>query len=43
MNRLAFMDALAGKGVVMFDYDESMLASELSGVAQLGMGERDHR
>jgi predicted HTH domain antitoxin len=43
MNRLAFMDALAEKGVVMFDYDESMLASELSGIAQLGMGERDHR
>jgi predicted HTH domain antitoxin len=43
MNRLAFMDALAEKGVVMFDYDESMLASEFSGVAQLGMGERDHR
>jgi predicted HTH domain antitoxin len=38
MNRLAFMDALAEKGVVMFDYDESMLASELSGVAQLGLG-----
>lgn len=43
MNRIAFMDALAEKGVVMFDYDESMLASELSGVAQLGMDERDHR
>ena len=29
MNRLAFMDLLAEKGIVIFDYDESMLASEL--------------
>jgi predicted HTH domain antitoxin len=42
MNRLAFMDVLAEKGIVIFDYDESMLASELNGVAQLGMNERDH-
>jgi predicted HTH domain antitoxin len=42
MNRLAFMDVLAEKGIVIFDYDESMLASELNGVAQLDMDERDH-
>ena len=34
MNRLAFMDVLAEQGIVIFDYDESMLASELSGIAQ---------
>jgi predicted HTH domain antitoxin len=38
MNRLAFMDLLAEKGIVIFDYDESMLASELSGIAQLSPG-----
>jgi predicted HTH domain antitoxin len=35
MNRLAFMDLLAEKGIVIFDYDESMLASELSSISQL--------
>jgi predicted HTH domain antitoxin len=33
MNRLAFMDVLAERGIVVFDYDESMVASELEGVA----------
>ena len=33
MNRLSFMDILGGRGIVIFDYDESMLASELEGVA----------
>ena len=42
MNRLAFMDLLAEKGIVIFDYDESMLASELSGIAQLSPGLHDH-
>lgn len=35
MGRLDFMDVLSDKGIVMFDYDESMLASELDGVEQL--------
>jgi predicted HTH domain antitoxin len=42
MNRLAFMDLLAEKGIVIFDYDESMLASELSGIAQLNPSQHDH-
>jgi len=42
MNRLAFMDLLAEKGIVIFDYDESILASELSGIAQLRSDEHDH-
>ena len=33
MNRLEFMDVLAEKGIVVFDYDESVLSSELSGIA----------
>lgn len=43
MNRLAFMDLLAEKGIVIFDYDESMLASELSGIAQLSLDQHDHQ
>ncbi len=35
MARLDFMDVLASQGIVAFDYDESMLASELDGMAQL--------
>ena len=42
MNRLAFMDLLAEKGIIIFDYDESMLASELRGIAQLSPGQHDH-
>ncbi|PSN13701.1 hypothetical protein C7271_22310 [filamentous cyanobacterium CCP5] len=34
MNRLDFMDILAKRGIVIFDYDESMLESELAGVAE---------
>ena len=34
-NRLSFMDILAQKGIVIFDYDESIVDSELRGVAQL--------
>ena len=33
MNRLTFMDVLAERGIVVFDYDESMVARELEGVA----------
>lgn len=43
MNRLAFMDLLAEKGIVIFDYEESMLASELSGIAQLSPSPHDHQ
>ncbi|NJL28634.1 MAG: UPF0175 family protein [Thermoanaerobaculia bacterium] len=35
VNRLEFMEALASKGIVVFDYDESELASELKGVTAL--------
>jgi len=34
MGRLDFMDVLSDKGIVVFDYDESMLASELDGIDQ---------
>jgi predicted HTH domain antitoxin len=37
-NRLNFMDILAQKGIVVFDYDESIVESELQGVAQLSKG-----
>ena len=37
-NRLSFMDILAQKGIVIFDYDESIVDSELRGVAQLSKG-----
>ncbi len=37
-NRLGFMDILAQKGIVIFDYDESIADSELRGVAQLSKG-----
>ena len=33
-NRFSFMDILAQKGIVIFDYDESIVDSELQGVAQ---------
>ena len=35
MGRLDFMDVLSDKGIVIFDYDESMLVSELDGISQL--------
>jgi predicted HTH domain antitoxin len=38
-NRLAFMDVLSQRGIVIFDYDESMLASELKGIAQLSLNQ----
>lgn len=43
INRLAFMDILAKRGIVIFDYDESMLASELSGITHLGPREHDRQ
>ncbi len=43
LNRLHFMDILAEKGVVTFDYDESVLASDLDGIAQLRPDSRDHQ
>jgi len=35
MNRLDFMDILSKKKLVIFDYDESELNTELSGITQL--------
>lgn len=35
LNRLAFMDLLARKGIVAFDYDESALPTDLAGIAEL--------
>ncbi len=37
MNRLAFMDSLAKKGIIVFDYDESMVEGELEGISALSM------
>jgi len=34
-NRLSFMDILAQKGIIVFDYDESAADTELQGIAQL--------
>ncbi|WP_416666599.1 UPF0175 family protein [Egbenema bharatensis] len=35
LNRLAFMDLLAQKGIIAFDYDESALNTDLAGLAAL--------
>jgi predicted HTH domain antitoxin len=35
LNRLVFMDLLAQKGIVVFDYDESALQTDLAGLAEL--------
>ena len=32
MDRLDFMDVLSDKGIVVFDYDESMLAREFDAI-----------
>jgi predicted HTH domain antitoxin len=34
MNRLDFMDVLTDRGLVIFDYDESVLPSELNGISE---------
>ncbi len=39
MNRLTFMDLLATKGIILFDYDESALTTDLAGIAQLPLNE----
>jgi predicted HTH domain antitoxin len=36
MNRFEFMDYLASEGVVLFDYDESIVTEELNGIKKLG-------
>lgn len=35
INPLSFMDIVAQKGLMVFDYDESMVESELQGAASL--------
>ncbi len=35
LNRLHFMDVLAREDIVVFDYDESVLASDFEGITQL--------
>lgn len=35
LNRLDFMDCLAAEGVVVFDYDQSVLKEELKGIETL--------
>ncbi|KOR29610.1 hypothetical protein TI05_14970 [Achromatium sp. WMS3] len=35
INRLHFMDILSSKGIVIFDYDESILNSELEAIKTL--------
>lgn len=36
VNRLSFMETLSDKGIVVFDYGEAELVSELEGAARLG-------
>ena len=43
LNRLHFMDILADEGIVVFDYDESVLTSDLEGIAQLRPDPGDHQ
>lgn len=33
LNRLTFMDVLTQRGIVVFDYDESTLETDLAGIA----------
>ncbi len=35
INRLEFMDILAAKGIIVFDYDESVIESEIQGISHL--------
>ena len=39
LNRLVFIDLLAQKGIVAFDYDESALQTDLAGIAELADNE----
>ncbi len=39
INRLEFLDILGKEGIVIFDYDESVLAADLEGIAQLRPGQ----
>jgi predicted HTH domain antitoxin len=41
MPRLAFMDLLTSQGIVVFDYDESVLKDELLGVIELSRAAHD--
>ncbi|MDM8549233.1 UPF0175 family protein [Desulfobacterales bacterium HSG2] len=43
LNRLVFMDILARKGIILFDYDESVLESDLNGIRQLEGDTDDHQ
>ncbi|MGF1514345.1 MAG: UPF0175 family protein [Elainellaceae cyanobacterium] len=35
INRLAFMDMLSAKGVIVFNYDDSALEADLAGITNL--------
>jgi predicted HTH domain antitoxin len=35
INRLEFMDILAAKAIIIFDYDESVIESEIQGISHL--------
>lgn len=35
INRLEFMDILVAKGIIIFDYDESAIESEIQGISHL--------
>ncbi|MCB1056671.1 MAG: UPF0175 family protein [Acidobacteria bacterium] len=43
LNRLEFMDVLSRQGIVVFDYDESVLLSDLEGIEELGPHAGDHQ
>ena len=38
LNRIAFMDILVREGIVVFDYDESVLAADLENIGQFRPG-----
>lgn len=42
LNRLRFMDILADQGIVVFDYDETVLAEDLEGIRELRPSPDDH-
>ena len=43
LNRIQFMDVLADQGVVVFDYDETVLSADLDGIRELGPSPGDHQ